>query len=211
MARTRSLSRLVVISGGRHRPARGTGRRHARISGWLLAPAFLIVGGLGGTLLGSMPDASLTRLLDAPAALASASAVSRSFALCAGSVRIDCVVDGDTFWLGGTKIRIADINTPEVSSPNCAAEAALGRRATTRLRELLSAGSFQLQAVDRDEDARAVEAAPARHAGGASPSRRRGGSRQMGGARLARADAAHDPPSIHRTLNRAGMRLRLGP
>ena len=100
-----------------------------------------------------MPDASLTRLLDAPAALASASAVSRSFALCAGSVRIDCVVDGDTFWLGGTKIRIADINTPEVSSPNCAAEAALGRRATTRLRELLSAGSFQLQAVDRDEDA----------------------------------------------------------
>ncbi|WP_342780177.1 thermonuclease family protein [Devosia ginsengisoli] len=52
----------------------------------------------------------------------------------------------------GVKIRIADINTPEVSSPACGAEAALGRRATTRLRELLSAGSFELQPADRDED-----------------------------------------------------------
>ena len=47
-----------------------------------------------------------------------------------GFVRITCVVDGDTFWLDGTKYRIADINTPEVSSPQCAREAEMGRRAT---------------------------------------------------------------------------------
>jgi endonuclease YncB( thermonuclease family) len=29
------------------------------------------------------------------------------------------VVDGDTFWYQGTKIRIADINAPEVSHPGC--------------------------------------------------------------------------------------------
>jgi endonuclease YncB( thermonuclease family) len=62
------------------------------------------------------------------------------------------VVDGDTFWLAGTRIRIADINTPEVGSPGCAAEAALGRQATARLRELLNAGPFELVSIDREED-----------------------------------------------------------
>lgn len=74
------------------------------------------------------------------------------FAQCSGQVRVDCVVDGDTFWLGGTKIRIADIDTPEVSKPACAREAVLGRRATARLGELLRAGPFQLRSGDRDED-----------------------------------------------------------
>lgn len=74
------------------------------------------------------------------------------FPICAGGTRVTCVVDGDTFWLDGSKIRIADIDTPEVGSPGCASEAALGRQATLRMRELLSAGSFDLVTVDRDED-----------------------------------------------------------
>lgn len=78
-------------------------------------------------------------------------AITRIFAAC-GFVRVTCVVDGDTFWLDGTKIRIADINTPEVSSPQCAQEAALGRRATERLTQLLNAGPFTLARIDRDED-----------------------------------------------------------
>lgn len=77
--------------------------------------------------------------------------ISHSFAPC-GFVRITCVVDGDTFWLEGIKYRIADINTPEVSSPQCAREADLGRRATDRLAQLLSAGPFTLSSVDRDQD-----------------------------------------------------------
>jgi endonuclease YncB( thermonuclease family) len=64
---------------------------------------------------------------------------------CSGGHRHSCVVDGDTFWLNGEKIRIADIDTPEVSSPRCPGELALGRRATRRLTELLNAGPFELQ------------------------------------------------------------------
>lgn len=74
------------------------------------------------------------------------------FGPCAGPVRIDCVVDGDTFWYGGEKIRIADINTPEVSRPDCPAEAALGARATRRLTALLNAGPFTLEPTDRATD-----------------------------------------------------------
>lgn len=61
------------------------------------------------------------------------------------------VVDGDTFWYEGVKIRIADIDTPEVAA-RCPAEARLAARATDRMRELLSAGPFELRSVDRDED-----------------------------------------------------------
>ena len=63
-----------------------------------------------------------------------------------------CVIDGDTFWYRGTKIRVADINTPETSQPKCAAEAELGARATARFTELLNAGAFSLQSVDRATD-----------------------------------------------------------
>ena len=45
-----------------------------------------------------------------------------SFTQCAGPARVTCVVDGDTFWYRGLKIRIADINAPELSSPSCAHE-----------------------------------------------------------------------------------------
>lgn len=81
-----------------------------------------------------------------------ASAAPQNFGLCAGGKRITCVVDGDTFWLDGSKIRIADINTPEVGSPQCEAEAVLGRKASRRLAELLSGGAFDLRTADRDED-----------------------------------------------------------
>jgi endonuclease YncB( thermonuclease family) len=66
------------------------------------------------------------------------------FPVCRGPVRVTCVVDGDTIWYRGTKIRIADIDTPEVSQPACQRERALGRRATERLRQLLNAGRFGL-------------------------------------------------------------------
>jgi endonuclease YncB( thermonuclease family) len=71
---------------------------------------------------------------------------SARFPLCAGPVRVTCVVDGDTFWLAGTKIRVADIDTPEVSRPACPEERRLGKRATERLRQLLNAGRFGLVA-----------------------------------------------------------------
>ena len=77
---------------------------------------------------------------------------SASFALCGGGARVNCVVDGDTFWYAGEKIRVADINTPEVSQPACPREAELGRAATERMHELLNEGAFTLEPTDRDRD-----------------------------------------------------------
>jgi endonuclease YncB( thermonuclease family) len=64
----------------------------------------------------------------------------------------NCVVDGDTIWLEGVKIRIADIDAPETHDYHCASEKELGDRATVRLHELLERGSITLQPIDRDED-----------------------------------------------------------
>src|SRR6185295_4843460 len=63
------------------------------------------------------------------------------------------VVDGDTFWVGGDKIRIADIDTPETHPPRCAYEAELGEKATQRLAALLAEGPFELEPIGgRDLD-----------------------------------------------------------
>jgi micrococcal nuclease len=77
-----------------------------------------------------------------------------SFARCWGPHRVTCVVDGDTFWYRGEKIRIADINAPELGEPQCPQEAALAERATVRLTELLNAGPFSFAAnpFGRDRD-----------------------------------------------------------
>ncbi len=69
-----------------------------------------------------------------------------------GPIRYSCVIDGDTFWLRGEKIRIADINAPEISEPKCSYESELGEKATQRLVELLNAGPFTLERADRDTD-----------------------------------------------------------
>lgn len=61
------------------------------------------------------------------------------------------VIDGDTFEHGGVRVRIADIDTPEVHG-RCAYETRLAARATARMRTLLAAGPFELHRVDRDED-----------------------------------------------------------
>lgn len=74
------------------------------------------------------------------------------FAPCGAGKRITCIVDGDTFWLGGTKIRIADINTPEISRPACPAERDLGNRAAERMMQLLNRAPFALVREGRDED-----------------------------------------------------------
>jgi len=61
------------------------------------------------------------------------------------------VIDGDTFDHGGERIRIADIDTPELRA-RCESEARLARAATERLRTLLAAGPFELKRLGRDED-----------------------------------------------------------
>lgn len=81
-------------------------------------------------------------------------AVTESFARCTGGNRqfATCVVDGDTLHYGGNTIRIADIDTPEISQPKCPAEKALGERATDRLIALLNAAPFAIEGYYRDAD-----------------------------------------------------------
>ncbi|WP_221971165.1 thermonuclease family protein [Rhizobium leguminosarum] len=78
--------------------------------------------------------------------------LSTAFSMCDDSHRADCVVDGDTFWFNGEKIRIADIDTPELNPPRCEAERIKGEAAKSRLLTLLNAGKFSLAAGFRDED-----------------------------------------------------------
>jgi len=54
------------------------------------------------------------------------------FEKCTGGHRIAYVIDGDTLWIDGTKVRVADIDAPEISEPKCASELALGNRAIDR-------------------------------------------------------------------------------
>ena len=144
-------------------------RNKPQDSGWLAAARGL------GPLLVVVPLAGFSAvwLLDGPpgagavavpgtgaAASGPADRESARFGQCSGSVRVTCVVDGDTIWYQGTKIRVADINAPEVSKPDCAREAMLGDEATARLTELLNAGNFALVrpagTPDRDNYGRAL-------------------------------------------------------
>lgn len=78
--------------------------------------------------------------------------IERTFSKCHTGGGQNCVVDGDTFWLDGERIRIADIDTPETHPSRCAEEARLGNAATDRLHALLNAGAFELTSIDRDTD-----------------------------------------------------------
>ncbi len=77
---------------------------------------------------------------------------SASFTFCHSGGGTNCVVDGDTIYYRGTKIRIADIDTPETHGPRCPAEAERGAVATRRMQQLVNAGPFSLQSINRDED-----------------------------------------------------------
>lgn len=80
--------------------------------------------------------------------------VNGRFGFCHEGGGINCVVDGDTFWAGGNKVRIAGIEAPETHEPRCPAEASRGKAATERLQALLNSGSVTLAPADggRDQD-----------------------------------------------------------
>jgi endonuclease YncB( thermonuclease family) len=103
--------------------------RAARFALWLLAAASLA--GSGAFATPAVPPAPP----DPERA---------SFAACHGAHRVTCIVDGDTIWYRGEKIRIADINAPELGHPACPYEAQLAQAATDRLTVLLNAGGFSL-------------------------------------------------------------------
>jgi endonuclease YncB( thermonuclease family) len=83
---------------------------------------------------------------------AAAPSVRATFGLCKWGGGTNCVVDGDTFYIGGAKVRIAGIDAPETHDYRCASELALGDRATEKLRALLNSGAVTMTGIDRDRD-----------------------------------------------------------
>ena len=84
------------------------------------------------------------------------------FSTCSGDVRLNCVVDGDTIWAHGDKVRLADIDAPEVFSPDCPSERELGHKGTLRLAGLLNQGQVELRTSgsrDRDKYGRLLRVA----------------------------------------------------
>lgn len=75
-----------------------------------------------------------------------------SFGYCKWGGGTNCVVDGDTFYLGGDKVRIAGIDAPETHDYGCESELALGNRATEMLHSLLNSGPVTMTSIDRDRD-----------------------------------------------------------
>jgi endonuclease YncB( thermonuclease family) len=144
------------------RASRGRRSHRARGSGPGFRIALLAViavgGALGATLSGGLPVAAPVTVAATEAdALAAGRrggepAVTRRFGFCHRGGGTNCVVDGDTFWLDGERIRVADIDAPETHPPRCPEEARLGKAATARLQALLNAGPVSLEIADRDTD-----------------------------------------------------------
>ncbi|MEC3912617.1 thermonuclease family protein [Sphingobium sp. CR2-8] len=133
-------------TGGLHPAA-----RRGRISGAALVYMLCL-----GLLLGWYGPVWMARFdaptISMPMPGIAADVLSADFGYCHSGGGTDCVVDGDTFWFRGEKIRIADIDTPETHGPRCVAEGELGARATRRLQALMNRGPFTLETGDRDSD-----------------------------------------------------------
>lgn len=114
----------------------------------VILSAILIAGGGWLAYGGSADLSSVFALAKTP----TSDSLSAAFLICGADRHVNCVVHGDTFWFGGEKIRIADIDTPELSPPRCEAERIKGEAAKARLLALLNGGKFSLSAGPRDED-----------------------------------------------------------
>ncbi|MEZ5790252.1 MAG: thermonuclease family protein [Nitratireductor sp.] len=74
---------------------------------------------------------------------------------CAGPERITCVVDGDTVWIDGEKIRLASIDAPEAGG-KCFAERDLAARSAEFLRRFLEAGDPAIERSGMDRYGRTL-------------------------------------------------------
>lgn len=122
--------------------------RRSRHRRWL-SSLKLMAGGLGGGIL--IGVAVIYWATPSDIFSTSKPPSSQQFPVCGLAAR-SCVIDGDTFWLEGVKIRIADIDTPELKG-RCDWEIQKAEEARDRLVLLLNEGPFDIQPIgDRDED-----------------------------------------------------------
>jgi len=89
-----------------------------------------------------------------------------TFRIC-GMIRRNCIVDGDTFWFKGEKVRIADIDAPETpGSDRCKklrtgknpswCDFELGLEARDTLQEFLSSGPVVISRQGTDQYGRTL-------------------------------------------------------
>lgn len=128
---------------------RGSGRRRGRRSllqrlvrqlGVLVALGFMAAGYSAWDRDLPVAAGPLPRVLSfAPEAdgakVIKVAAATRTMPICGSGKRSNCVVDGDTLWLNGEKIRVEGMNAPETKG-RCERERRLAMHATQR--ELLS-------------------------------------------------------------------------
>jgi endonuclease YncB( thermonuclease family) len=74
------------------------------------------------------------------------------FPLCGSGKRVTCVVDGDTFWLKGEKIRPEGFDAPEMGAPKCRRKAPLADAAAAELARVLASGEVAIEAHGRSYD-----------------------------------------------------------
>lgn len=75
----------------------------------------------------------------------------QGFSICGWGSQRNCVIDGDTIKIAGSKIRLEDIDTPEIHDYKCSHELEKGQRAKARLLELVNSGPFEVVSNGGDD------------------------------------------------------------
>lgn len=74
------------------------------------------------------------------------------FVLCGPGSGTNCVIDGNTFWQDGMRIRLADIDVPDADAARCPSEKQKAVAAKLRLQAILNDGTFVLSGSNRRDD-----------------------------------------------------------
>ena len=153
--------------------------QHSRIAGrrylpqlvrtGLVGTAFVLIG-IGAAILygqtGGLDLAKVTGLVDRmttsayapqPAPDFAGAVAPRPMPICGSGRRINCVVDGDTVWLDGEKIRLVNIDAPEVRA-RCPAESERAGAATRELASLLHSQPIRIHRRGEDRYGRTLAA-----------------------------------------------------
>jgi micrococcal nuclease len=78
------------------------------------------------------------------------------FGQCYNAPGADCVVDGDTAFIGGDRVLIAGIEAPSIQDAQCTQENDRGVNAAVRLADFLNSGPVTVSRPFRDEYGRMV-------------------------------------------------------
>ena len=74
------------------------------------------------------------------------------FMLCEALPHLTCVRSGDSFFLRGQLIELADVETPRRYASECQAATQLSWKSALRLRDLLNSAPFDLEGTEQGPD-----------------------------------------------------------